>query len=122
MKYISSLLVVLVLAFSSVSCAGKKPANLSPAGELAFKSYPYVAALSDFQDGVIAANYATWLDDNTAVLAVTAVQVGLDAIEVAPGGAKAIASKVLSDITKLNKNPKLSPYLASLSAVLGSLQ
>ena len=113
-----TLIVVAVLIASA--CAGKLAPNASPEAQAKFKKLQVVSALSDFQDGVIAANHAEWLDDKTAVITVTAVQVGLDVIEVAPDP-KAVALKVLEDIGKQANNPKLVPYLNSAKAVVEAL-
>lgn len=103
-----------------VSCAGNLSPNASPEAKAKFKKLQVVTALSDFQDGVIAANHATWLDNETSVAVVTGIQVGLDVVEVAPDP-KAIALKVIEDIRKTVKNPKLVPYLDSVKTVLEAL-
>jgi hypothetical protein len=103
-----------------VSCAGNLSPNASPEAKVKFKKLQVVTALSDFQDGVIAANHATWLSDTVAVATVTAIQVGLDAVEVAPDP-KAIALKVIEDIRKNVTDPKLIPYLNSVKAVVEAL-
>jgi hypothetical protein len=111
---------LIVICLISINCAGNLSPNASPEAKAKFKKLQVVTALSDFQDGVIAANHALWLDDSVAVAVVTGIQVGLDAVEAAPDP-KAIALKVIDDIGKNVKDPKLVPYLSSVKSVLEAL-
>jgi hypothetical protein len=114
------ILLILALA-NSIACAGKLAPNSSPEAQAQFKALQVVTALSDFQDGVIAANTAEYLSDKTAITVVKAVQVTLSVVEKTPQGAKASALQLIDELQKVLLDPKLQPYLDSARAVLGAL-
>lgn len=116
---------VVLAAVLATHCAGKASPTLSPEGRQQLIELQVVTALTDTQDGVIAANAQAWLSDEDTRIIVTGIQVALVTIEAAPGGARAMALAALDRIQAgipAGDLPKVRPYLDSARAMVTGIQ
>lgn len=122
------LLIGLCLSLAVLGSAdcGKKPVNLTPAGNAAFVGDQYITALSDFQDGVEAGYHAGWLSKQNTYLVAQGISVALVSIHAAPDGARSLALATIDDLTaKLSitsEFEKFGPYLTAARLVIGGLK
>lgn len=116
---------ILVITLAGGACSHKYATDVTAQGMAIDKSNQYIAALSDFQDGVSAAFYSGWLSGHVTVIVAMTLKDAVEVIHATPNGAKAAALAGLDSIaSQLSTDPQLQrflPYLDSARSVVRSL-